>query len=69
MRDFPSLSCAASGQQVARFLCPALKELVDLELVGKKNWVKLVTKQSSEMATPPGEPTITGIHITSYNQR
>lgn len=62
MRDFPSLSCAASGQQVARFLCAALKELVDLELVGKKNWVKLVTKQSWEMATPPpGEPTITGI--------
>eukprot|EP00435_Cladocopium_sp_Y103_P043193 s420_g12.t1 len=47
MRDFPALSCAASGQQVARFLCAALKELLDLELVGKKNWVKLVTKQSS----------------------
>lgn len=46
MRDFPSLSCAASGQQVARFLCAALKELIDVELVGKKNWVKLVAEQS-----------------------
>ena len=42
MREFPSLSCAVSGRRVARFLCAAVFEVVGRELLGAKNWLKLV---------------------------
>ena len=42
MRDFPALSCATGGEKVGRFLCAAIHEVLPQNLLGKKNWPKLV---------------------------
>eukprot|EP00438_Fugacium_kawagutii_P029060 Skav216789 [mRNA] locus=scaffold1384:100784:108546:+ [translate_table: standard] len=41
MREFPSLSCAVSSSQVARFICEVVAEVVGPEMLGRKNWPTL----------------------------